>query len=136
MTGDQAVFSAMFTPATVVPMPGQITGSGQATVNGAQVCVQGDESSVQVPGVMYISPPFTIPGAGMLTIAALGSDQIAQTTNYVSKPAILKGSTFTAQFSVMVPAQQATPGGPVPDPTPMYMGTGQFVTSNTTSKGS
>jgi hypothetical protein len=136
VTGDQAMFSASFTPATVVPLPGLITGSGQATVNGAMACVQGDEASVQVPGVTYISPPFAIPGTGTLTISALGADQIAQKTTYVSKPAILKGSTFTALFSVMVPATQATPGGPVPDPAPMYMGTGQFVTANTTSKGS
>jgi len=136
VTGDQATFSASFPPATVVPMPGVITGSGQATVNGAMTCVQGDEASVQVPGVTYISPPFTIPGTGTLTIASLGPDQIAQKTTYVSKPAILKGSTFTALLSVVAPAMQSTPGGPVPDPVPMYTGTGQFVTANTTSKGS
>lgn len=132
------MFKPAFTTAMLVPAaptPGPITGSGQATVNGAMVCVQGDEASVQVP-VMYISPPFTIPGSGKLTIASLGPDQIAQQTSYVSKPAILKGSTFTALLSVVAPATQSTPGGPVPDPTPTYMGTGQFVTSNTTSKGS
>jgi len=136
VTGDQALFSASFPPATVVPMPGVITGSGQATSNGATVCVQGDEASVQVPGVTYMNPPFTIPGSGTLTISALGADQLAQKTTYVSKPAILKGSTFTALLSVTVPATQATAGGPVPDPVPMYTGTGQFVTSNTTSQGS
>jgi hypothetical protein len=135
VTGDQATFSPSFPPATVVVAPGVISGTGQATVNGAMVCVKGDEASVQVPSVMYVSPPFTIPGTGTLTIAALGPDQIAQKTTYVSKAAILKGSTFTARLSVMVPATQATAGGPVPDPVSTYTGTGQFVTSNTLSKG-
>jgi len=43
---------------------------------------------------------------------------------------ILKGSTFTAKFEVQSPAQQPTGGGPVPDSTPSYTGSGQFITTN------
>jgi hypothetical protein len=135
-TGDQAIFNPTFPPATVVAAPGVITGSGQATLDGAMVCVQWDEASVVVAGVSYVSPPFAIPGVGTLTIAALGPDQVAQKTTYMKKPAILKGSKFTARFSVMVPAMQATPGGPVPDPVAVYTGTGTFVTTNALSTGS
>jgi hypothetical protein len=135
-TGDQAIFNPTFGPATVVVAPGVITGSAQIKVDGSIGCVQGDESSVTVPGVAYISTPFTIPGVGTLTIAALGGDQLGKQTSSSQKPVILKGSTFTARFSVTVPAQQVTAGPNVPDPTPLYSGTGQFVTTNVRSKGS
>jgi hypothetical protein len=104
-------------------------------VDGQLVCVQGDEASVSVPGVSYVSPPFTAPGVGTLTIQSLGVDQLGQRTSSSQKPVILKGSTFTAQFQVTVQAKQVTPNGTILDPVPLYTGTGQFVTSNVRSKG-
>ena len=135
-TGDLAIFNPTFGQATVVPLPGNITGSSQINIDGSVACVQGDESSVSVPGVMYMTPTYPIPGTGTLTISALGADQLGQKTSSSQKSLILKGSTFTAQLAVSVPAQQPTAGGPVPDPVPQYSGTGQFVTTNVRSKGS
>ena len=134
-TGDQAIFNPTFPPATVNVLPGIITGTGRVVLEGAVACVLGDEASVVVPGAMYISAGFPIPGVGTLTIAALGADQIATRTLAVQKPAILKGTQFTALFTVTVPATVATPSGPVPDPVPLYNGTGYFMNANFRVKG-
>ena len=135
-TGDLATFNPAFGTATVVVAPGNMTGSAQFKVDGSIACVQGDEAKVSVPGVAYVSPPFTIPGVGTLTIQTLGSDQLGQKTSSSQKPVILKGSTFTALFTVSLPAGMPTPSPPPPlDPVPQYSGTGQFVTTNVRDKG-
>lgn len=133
-TGDMAMFNPNFGPAFVVVAPGTITGSSKINIDGAIASVQGDESSVSVP-VAYTNPAgsFATPGAGTLTISALGGDQLGQKTSSASKPLILKGSTFTALLTVLAPA--VNPGSGSPDPTPQYTGTGQFVTTNVKSKG-
>jgi hypothetical protein len=129
-TGDQAIFNPTFAPAVAVVLPGTITGTGQSTNTGPIVCVQGDEASVVVPGVVYTSGPY-VGGIGTLTITALNADQIAKQTKFLNKPAILKGTLFTARLTVTVPANNSG----VPDPTPIYTGNGQFQTSNITLKG-
>ena len=134
-TGDQAIFNPSFPPATVSVLPGTITGTGRVVLEGAVACVLGDEASVVVPGVLYIGAAFPIPGVGTLTISALNADQIATRTRAVQKSAILKGTQFTALFTVNVPATVATPGGPVPDPVPFYNGTGYFMSANFRVKG-
>jgi len=48
--GDMAVFMPSFAPATIVPVPGPITGSGQHTATGKSLCIEGDESSVESRG--------------------------------------------------------------------------------------
>jgi len=50
-------------------------------------------------------------------------------------PFLLKGSTFTAKLQVIVKAQQPSPGGPIPDPTSQYLGSGSFTTKNEKVKG-
>ena len=136
-TGDQALFNPAFTPAVVNVLPGIITGTGGALIDGTIGCVLGDEASVIVPGVMYVSPPFVIPGAGTLTIAALAPDQIAKRTQFLKKPVILKGALFNALFTVSFPASQPQPTGPpIPDPRPVYNGNGQFASANFRLKGS
>lgn len=132
--GDQALFMPAFGSAVVVVQPGRITGSGPAKVTGKAACVSGDESSVSVPGCMYTAPPYVIPGTGTLQIAALGGDQLAPTSKTGGKQFMVKGSTFTAKFSVQAPAMQPTAGGPVPDPVPQYSGSGQFMNTNMTTK--
>src|SRR6516225_8304304 len=92
-TGDTVTFSPNFTPAIVTVAPGTITGSSKVSIDGAIACFQGDEASVTVP-VTYISGAFTVPGAGTLSIQALGSDQLGQKTSSTQKPLILKGSTL------------------------------------------
>jgi hypothetical protein len=68
---------------------------------------------------------------GTLRITSLGGDQIAKKGKSGGKTVILKGTKFRAQFQVMAPAQISTAVGPVPDPTPSYNGTGNFLTTNT-----
>lgn len=136
MDGDQAVFLPIFGAAVVVVKPGVISGSGPMTRGGAPVCVEGDEGSVSVPGCVYITPQYIIPGTGTLKIDGLAGDQVASLTQTGGKPVILVGSNFQAVFEVQAPAMQPIPPAPpVPDPTTSYNGQGQFVTTNTKLRG-
>jgi hypothetical protein len=130
--GDKAVFLPTFGPATVVVKPGDLKASGPATVNGKKVCVDGDETRVSVPGCVYMTPQYSIPGTGTLKIAALAGNQKAKKTRSGNKPVLLKGESFTAKFEVQNPGKQPPPGpgSPIPDPTPQYSGTGMFVSMN------
>lgn len=133
--GDLVSFQPSFGAATVVPVPGQLKGSGPATLDGTKLCVEGDEGDVEVPGCMYIAGAYVIPGTGTLKIDSLAGDQVAEKTKTGGKPVLLVGGTFTAKFSVDSPAQQPTPGGPVPDSSTSYSGSGSFVTTNTLLSG-
>lgn len=136
LDGDQVLFQPMFGSATVVPQPGNIKGSGGASLSGTKVCIEGDEGSVQVAGVMYSTPVYSIPGTGTLLIDQLAANQIADHTHSNNKKVLLKGSQFTAKFQVQSPAQQPSPSGPVPDGTPLYSnGKGSFVSANTKFRG-
>ena len=127
--GDMAIFLPTFGAATVVVQPGTMKASGPATIGGKKICVDGDESKVEVPGCVYMTAQHSIPGTGTLKIAALASDQKAKKTKTGGKAVLLKGSQFTAKFEVQSPAQQPPPGpgSPVPDATPQYSGQGSFV---------
>ncbi|MDT7836287.1 hypothetical protein [Aquabacterium sp. OR-4] len=130
--GDQAVFVPMFGAALVVVQPGRLRASGPATAGGKKICVDGDESSVSVPGCSYMTPQYCIPGSGTLKIASLAANQKAQHCHTGGKPMLLKGAMFNARFEVQVPAMQPPPGpgAPVPDGSPSYSGQGQFVSTN------
>jgi len=134
---DVVNFLPAFGAATVVVMPGNVKGSGPATLNGQKLCVDGDEKQVQVPGCMYIAPPHVIPGTGTLKIAALAPNQKATKTNTGGNAVLLKGSQFDAKFEVQSPAQQPPPGPgpPIPDSMTQYMGKGMFVTTNMKFQG-
>ena len=136
--GDLAMFQPSFGAATVAVQPGQIKASGPARVTGKPACVAGDESSVSVPGCSYVAGQYVIPGIGTLAIASLADNQKAKTTGTGDKKVLLKGGTFTARFSVMVPAMQPPPGpgSPIPDPTASYSGSGSFVAADATVKAS
>ncbi len=135
--GDKANFIPAFGAAMVVVQPGTLKGSGKASLNGKKVCIDGDEKKVEVPGCMYMTPVYSIPGTGTLKIDALAGNQKATKTNSNGKPVLLKGSVFTAKFEVQSPAQQPPgPGPPIPDATPQYSGSGMFITTNTKWKGS
>jgi hypothetical protein len=67
---------------------------------------------------------------GTLSISALGADQLSRKSRAGGKPIMLRGTTFTAQFQVTVPAQMPTSGDPVPDAMPLYTGSGSFQTRN------
>ena len=134
--GDKANFLPNFGPAVVVVKPGDLKGSGPMTLKGKKVCVDGDEKKVSVPGCMYMTPQYAIPGTGTLKISALAGNQKAKKTKTGSKAVLLKGSNFTAKFEVQNPAKQpAPPGPPIPDATPQYSGNGMFITTNTIFQG-
>ena len=68
--GDKANFLPAFGAAVVVVKPGDLKGSGPATLNGKKVCVDGDEKNVSVPGCIYMTPQysaFAAQGAGGAT---------------------------------------------------------------------
>jgi hypothetical protein len=134
--GDQALFVPAFGSATVVVQPGRLTGSGPLKVSGKRACVSGDEGSVSVPGCAYAAPPYVIPGTGALAISALAEDQLAPTSKTGGVELMVKGSQFTAKFSVESPAMQPPPGpgSPIPDSMTEYSGSGSFQTTNTEMK--
>mgnify|MGYP003579928664 FL=1 len=132
--GDQAIFDPSFPPAIVSAPPGLISGSSNGKSNTLLVWVEGDESTVVVPGAVYFTPSFPIPGVGTLTIESLNADQKAQKAKSNGRVVILKGTKFRARFQVSAPASVTTPGGQVFDPNPVYSGTGSFVTTNTKLK--
>jgi hypothetical protein len=136
--GDKANFMPNFGAAVVVVQPGDLVGSGPATLDGKKICVDGDEQDVSVPGCVYMTPQYCIPGSGTLKIDSLAGDQKAEKTQTGGKAVLLKGSTFTAKFEVQSPAQQPPPGpgSPIPDSSPDYTGSGMFITTNTKFKGS
>ena len=134
--GDRAMFLPPFGAATVIVQPGTLRASGPAKIGGAKVCIAGDEASVSQPGCTYMTPVHSIPGSGTLTISALAGDQLAATSNGGAKRLMVKGSQFTAKFSVTAPAMQPPPGpgSPVPDPVSEYSGQGSFVSLDTSVK--
>ncbi|KAA3613650.1 MAG: hypothetical protein DWQ05_15320 [Calditrichaeota bacterium] len=135
--GDKAIFLPSFGAATVVVQPGDMPGSGHGTLSGKKICIEGDEQDVSVPGCMYMTPQYSIPGSGTLKIDSLASDQVAEITNTGGTAVILKGSQFNAKFEVQSPAQQPPPGpgSPIPDASPSYSGNGIFQTMNTKFQG-
>jgi hypothetical protein len=84
-----------------------------------------------VAGAVYFTPAFSIPGAGTLTIESLGPDQKAQKGKSGGRVFILRGSKFRARFQVNAPATAPSGGA---DPTPIYSGTGSFITTNTRAR--
>ena len=131
--GDQVNFLPTFGAAIAVPLPGTISGSGEATLNGKKVCIEGDESSVEVQNVPYVAPPY-VGGMGSLKIVSLAGDQVAKQTNSGKKKIILKGSQFDAKLEVTAKGTDPSTGSP--DPMSEYSGgKGMFITSNTKFSG-
>jgi hypothetical protein len=138
IAGDKANFLPNFGAAVVVVRPGELKGSGPATLRGKKMCVDGDERKVSVPGCTYMTPQYSIPGTGTLKISALGANQKATKTKTGGKAVLLKGANFSATFEVQSPAKQPPPGpgAPIPDATPQYAGNGTFISVNTKLRAS
>ncbi|MEH2070099.1 MAG: hypothetical protein V7K47_18380 [Nostoc sp.] len=134
ITGDRAMFNPNFGKAIVVVRPGFLTGTGIPTVNKKKICVIGDETKVIVPGCSYTSPPNVTPGTGTLFIQSLAINQKARKVKSQLRTVLLKGTTFTARFQVIVPATTPTVP-PEPDTMLVYFGTGFFTTTNRKVKG-
>ena len=133
-TGDQAIFIPTFGKAIVVVLPGNLTGTSRAKVQGRTICVEGDEKKIIVPGCPYTSPPNVTPGAGILSIQSLAANQKAKRVKSGGKAVLLKGSSFKAKFQVLAPATLPPPV-PTPDAIIQYFGTGTFMTTNIRAKG-
>jgi hypothetical protein len=136
LDGDQAIFLPAFGAAVVVVRPGNMMASGMTSLMGKKICVKGDETKLMVPGCVYTTPVYSIPGVGTLRINALGGNQTSKKAKSGGKDIIVKGSNFTAVFEVQTPAQQPPKGptAPIPDTTPQYSGNGSFITTNTKFK--
>lgn len=132
--GDLVNFQPNFGPAVVMVRPGTLQASGEATLSGKKVCVDGDESKVTVPGCTYMSGAFSVPGVGTLKIQSLAPDQKATKTNSANQPVLLKGGNFIATFEVQAPAQMPPPAS-TPDPMVQYPGSGSFLTTNVKFQG-
>jgi hypothetical protein len=133
LDNDAAIFVAAFVGATVTVLPGTLKASGPANASGKKMCVEGDESQVEVKSCAYITPQCSTPGTGTLKIGSLGTDQKTTKTKCGNKALLLKGSQFDATFDVQTPAKQpGTP--PVPDAMKQYKGNGTFATTNTKFK--
>ena len=102
------------------------------TVMMMPVCLEGDElpPSLQVP-LMYMSPPFVIPGMGTLSLELTPTNTTMRTKN--GDPILIKGTPFTAEFQVSAPAiQPSVP--PVSDPASKKIGITEFITTNARAK--
>ncbi len=130
MDGDQVNFLPVFGSALVSVQPGKMIASGKTTIKGKKVCVDGDESKVEVANCSYVAPPFVIPGTGTLTIKKLAPDQLTQKSKSGNKSIVIKGNMFIAEFKVTAQAKQPPPTN-APDPVPMYPGQGQLIPANT-----
>lgn len=136
LQGDQATFQPLFGGVALVTVrPGNLTGSGPASVNGRAICVDGDEKRVQVRACPYTTPTYPIAGLGTLSIAALAANQVARTTHSGRKAVLLKGGVFTAKFTVDIGAMAQPPSGGCDRRGAEYTGTGEFLTTNTLLRG-
>jgi hypothetical protein len=131
VTGD--MIQVTIAPPAIVPQlmaPVPLIGTSQKVVLGGKpICLEGDELPPSLKASMpYTAPPFVIPGTGTLEIKLMPTNTTIPTDN--GKKILIKGATFVAKFNVQTPAQQPTPGGPVPDPVAVKPGTAQFITTN------
>jgi hypothetical protein len=115
-------------PAVEAPVP--LEGSGApVTVGGLTICLAGDELPVSLKEPLpYTAPPFSEPGIGTLMLTLMPSNLTVITKK--GKPLLIKGTPFTATFTVTEPAMQVTAAGPIPDPELEKEGTAQFITTN------
>lgn len=128
---DKVTFSPTFGVALVGVKAGTIKASRNVfRIHGKGVCRLGDESSVEVKDCDYMAPGFPQKGSGTLTIQALDSSQHSQRVLVDGQHALLKGGIIKARFKVTKPARAPSPGN-APDPTPEYLGTAQFDTTQT-----
>lgn len=132
--GDTVQFNPLQGMAIVVVRPVKIKASGKTKIKGKKICIQGDETKVEVANCMYSTPSFPVPGKGVLKIASLASNQLTKKSKSANKPMLLKGAVFNSKFEVQSPAKLITPTGEVPDPMPFYMGVGKFTPNNNSIK--
>jgi hypothetical protein len=111
----------------VAPLP--VVGTSTKTMlNMVPACLEGDELPPVLKGPQpYVSAAFV---GGMGTFEILLKPENKSSKGKESKPYLLKGTVFDCKFTVTVPGQMITPGGPVADPVATKMGKCQFITTN------
>jgi hypothetical protein len=123
-------------PAVVPPLMSPIPLIGTSTnltVNNMPVCLEGDELPPMLMAPLpYTAPPFVTPGTGTVSVTLTPMNKTLLTDN--GKAILIKGTPFMAEFTVMAPAMQPTPVGPIPDPVAKKPGMAEFVTTNATVK--
>jgi hypothetical protein len=103
------------------------------TVNNMPVCLEGDELPPMLKASLpYTAPPFVTPGTGTVSVTLTPMNKTLLSKN--QKAILIKGTPFMAEFTVMAPAMQPTPVGPVPDPVAKKPGMAEFITTNVTAK--
>ena len=131
-TGD--LIEITISPPSIVPQlqePVPLEGSALSFVfNGTPACVAGDEipPPLRVP-MPYTAPPFTEPGTGTLAVKLPAACLTTQTTTD-GRPLLTQAGAFQVTFTVVEPAMQMTPGGPVSDTDSEKTGSGRFITTN------
>ena len=136
---DPVLFDSVFGEATIVAPPSvKIVASGFMTLDGAKVCVEGDEGSVVVHNVPYTTAVHKTPGQGTLTIKALDSAHVASETTSAGKAVLLaaEGVRFEAQLDGVVEPTQVIGGKLEKGSLGPFEGTGQFQTRNDFLRGS
>jgi Contractile injection system spike tip protein len=96
-------------------------------VRDSAVCRRGDELPPSLRGnLTYTDGAYTVPGQGTLAVSPTTTTVLANHGIAV----LLKGTKFTATFTVTQPAK--TPPSPAsqPDPVSAKNGTGTYATSN------
>ncbi|KAB8031903.1 hypothetical protein [Fluviispira multicolorata] len=127
LSGDQFFFDSIQGANLLIPKAlFFITGSGNSDVLKRKICVEGDESSVVLPGIPYNTSTHSIPGVLICKIKSLADDNISKKTFELNKKALMVGDgNVEVEYIVAVPAiQPNTP--PVPDIKPFYSGKGSF----------
>ncbi len=118
--------TTVFTLIAPVPLQGS---SADMKVNQMPVCLEGDELPAMLTSPQpYISPPYVIPGTGMVSLTLNSDNKTEDSSN--GGVILIKGTPFTAEFEVVSPAMQPTPGGPVPDSSSKKSGSAEFITAN------
>jgi hypothetical protein len=130
-TGDMiriTIFPPAIVPSLMSPIP-LIGTSTDVKVAMMPACLEGDELPPMLRAPQpYTAPPFVIPGMGTVSVTLTPMNKTLQSKN--KKAILIKGTPFTAQFRVTVPANQPTPAGPVPDPVAVKPGIAEFITTN------
>lgn len=114
-------------PAAQGPQP-LVATSTDLTGAGARVCLEGDElpPALRVP-LNYSEPSFPVAGTGTLKLTPIKGVNTTTVLSDGGKAVLLKGSPFTAVFTITNPAK--TPKGE-PAPAAPKSGTATFATKN------
>lgn len=130
-TGDMiriTIFPPAVVPQLLAPIP-LVGTSKDLTVSNMPVCLEGDELPPMLLAPMpYTAPPFVTPGTGTVSVTLTPINKTLLTKN--GKAILIKGTPFMAEFTVMAPAMQPTPAGPIPDPVAKKPGMAEFITTN------